>query len=413
VERTVSNVTGDFKDRLATYALNSPEGRGLDKTLTPVPEVVLQQTSPSQRRSHGRHEPQESDDDEEGEVGGDGDATHEDEANVDKDGEDEISDDGEDVPVRTRRDKRTLATIVTPSQLERIIGPPSKKARSEEPRTPPPPPKTKKVGTFQKTLTEHFARRAGVGEANRRGDDGLDLLSPEQVTSLLSKVATGDVNDNEDDEEMEEQEQEDEDEMPDERSSQGPEECDEDEIEGEVESMDIEEEVQQPNPEDADANDPLEDAPEDNNTTIPAQKPTTPTKSERNLFKSRRKNEVHTLHTTTPTTLSHILTQHTSLRKPHHPSRRGQILSKEYTLSNEKAEERLSLTVSKEDFARMRIVGQFNLGFIIAVREREEDEIEDVFIIDQHASDEKFNFERLQAETVMQVQALARYLFTT
>ena len=61
----------------------------------------------------------------------------------------------------------------------------------------------------------------------------------------------------------------------------------------------------------------------------------------------------------------------------------------------------------------MRIVGQFNLGFIIAVREREEDEIEDVFIIDQHASDEKFNFERLQAETVMQVQALARYLFTT
>ena len=50
----------------------------------------------------------------------------------------------------------------------------------------------------------------------------------------------------------------------------------------------------------------------------------------------------------------------------------------------------------------------FNLGFIIAVRERVEDEIEDVFIIDQHASDEKYNFERLQAETVMQVQALAR-----
>ena len=63
--------------------------------------------------------------------------------------------------------------------------------------------------------------------------------------------------------------------------------------------------------------------------------------------------------------------------------------------------------MSKEDFSRMRIVGQFNLGFIIAVRERE-DEIEDVFIIDQHASDEKYNFERLQAETVMQVQALAR-----
>ena len=57
----------------------------------------------------------------------------------------------------------------------------------------------------------------------------------------------------------------------------------------------------------------------------------------------------------------------------------------------------------------MRIVGQFNLGFIIAVRERQMDsDIEDVFIIDQHASDEKYNFERLQAETVMQVQNLAR-----
>lgn len=57
----------------------------------------------------------------------------------------------------------------------------------------------------------------------------------------------------------------------------------------------------------------------------------------------------------------------------------------------------------------MRIIGQFNLGFIIAVREREDQDVEDVFIIDQHASDEKYNFERLQAETVMQVQTLARY----
>lgn len=60
----------------------------------------------------------------------------------------------------------------------------------------------------------------------------------------------------------------------------------------------------------------------------------------------------------------------------------------------------------------MRIVGQFNLGFIIAVRERrgegDGEDVEDVFIIDQHASDEKHNFERLQAEIVMQVQTLAR-----
>lgn len=80
------------------------------------------------------------------------------------------------------------------------------------------------------------------------------------------------------------------------------------------------------------------------------------------------------------------------------------------------AEERLSLTVSKPDFARMNIVGQFNLGFILAVRPpdisstsgsssngRNTDEL---FIIDQHASDEKYNFERLQAITVVQNQPL-------
>lgn len=73
------------------------------------------------------------------------------------------------------------------------------------------------------------------------------------------------------------------------------------------------------------------------------------------------------------------------------------------------AEERLSLTVSKSDFKRMRIVGQFNLGFIIAVRPassqngRDSDEL---FIIDQHAADEKYNFERLSANTIVQNQRL-------
>ncbi|KAF7526286.1 hypothetical protein PCG10_004228 [Penicillium crustosum] len=70
------------------------------------------------------------------------------------------------------------------------------------------------------------------------------------------------------------------------------------------------------------------------------------------------------------------------------------------------AEDKLSLTVSKNDFAQMRIIGQFNLGFIIAVRPGEDHD--ELFIIDQHASDEKFNFERLQAETVVQNQRLVR-----
>ena len=78
------------------------------------------------------------------------------------------------------------------------------------------------------------------------------------------------------------------------------------------------------------------------------------------------------------------------------------------------AEQYLSLTVLKDDFARMRIVGQFNLGFILVTRPanptdgtnaKDKDE---VFIIDQHASDEKYNFERLQAETTVQNQPLVK-----
>lgn len=79
------------------------------------------------------------------------------------------------------------------------------------------------------------------------------------------------------------------------------------------------------------------------------------------------------------------------------------------------AEERLSLTVAKTDFAKMKIVGQFNLGFILAVRPHEPDDTkskrsdeDELFIIDQHASDEKYNFERLQAVTVVGSQRLVR-----
>lgn len=73
-------------------------------------------------------------------------------------------------------------------------------------------------------------------------------------------------------------------------------------------------------------------------------------------------------------------------------------------------EERLSLTISKADFPKMHIAGQFNLGFIIAVRHKDEQDstraMDELFIIDQHASDEKYNFERLQAETVVGNQRL-------
>ncbi|KAL4791510.1 hypothetical protein BDV19DRAFT_381488 [Aspergillus venezuelensis] len=82
--------------------------------------------------------------------------------------------------------------------------------------------------------------------------------------------------------------------------------------------------------------------------------------------------------------------------------------------SQSAAEERLSLTVTKTDFARMRILGQFNLGFILASRSspfnpnNKNGSKDELFIIDQHASDEKINFERLQATTVVQNQRLVR-----
>ncbi|KAJ9154898.1 Mismatch repair endonuclease PMS2 [Pleurostoma richardsiae] len=85
-------------------------------------------------------------------------------------------------------------------------------------------------------------------------------------------------------------------------------------------------------------------------------------------------------------------------------------------LEADDAEEKLSLIISKADFAKMKIIGQFNLGFILAVRggesyhgsSNDDAQSGDLFIIDQHASDEKYNFERLQASTVVQSQRLVR-----
>lgn len=78
-------------------------------------------------------------------------------------------------------------------------------------------------------------------------------------------------------------------------------------------------------------------------------------------------------------------------------------------LDDAEAESRLSLTVTKSDFSRMRIIGQFNLGFILAMRPgiTPQDE-DDLFIIDQHAADEKYNYERLQRTVTLQGQRLAR-----
>ncbi|KAJ3349863.1 Mismatch repair endonuclease pms2 [Entophlyctis luteolus] len=53
------------------------------------------------------------------------------------------------------------------------------------------------------------------------------------------------------------------------------------------------------------------------------------------------------------------------------------------------AESQLARHIHKQDFATMKVVGQFNAGFII-VRHKN-----DLFVVDQHASDEKWNYEDL------------------
>ena len=64
------------------------------------------------------------------------------------------------------------------------------------------------------------------------------------------------------------------------------------------------------------------------------------------------------------------------------------------------ADSELERVFQKSDFARMCVIGQFNLGFIIARLGGE------LFIIDQHAADEKYNFERLQQVTRLNRQPM-------
>ncbi|XP_048641229.1 mismatch repair endonuclease PMS2 [Marmota marmota marmota] len=67
---------------------------------------------------------------------------------------------------------------------------------------------------------------------------------------------------------------------------------------------------------------------------------------------------------------------------------------------NQAAEDELRKEISKTMFAEMEVLGQFNLGFIITKLK------EDIFLVDQHAADEKYNFEMLQQHTVLQAQRL-------
>ncbi|EEB07106.2 MutL family mismatch-repair protein Pms1 [Schizosaccharomyces japonicus yFS275] len=71
-----------------------------------------------------------------------------------------------------------------------------------------------------------------------------------------------------------------------------------------------------------------------------------------------------------------------------------------HDITDTHAEEHLDLSIHKSDFLCMRIIGQFNCGFII-VRHAQ-----NLFIIDQHASDEKYNYEKLKRNCVLSAQDL-------
>lgn len=69
-------------------------------------------------------------------------------------------------------------------------------------------------------------------------------------------------------------------------------------------------------------------------------------------------------------------------------------------IESKEAENELDRCITKEDFLRMKICGQFNKGFIITRLEQ------DLFIVDQHAADEIYNFETLQKTGKIEKQKL-------
>lgn len=67
---------------------------------------------------------------------------------------------------------------------------------------------------------------------------------------------------------------------------------------------------------------------------------------------------------------------------------------------NKKAEAELETEIKKDSFSKMKVLGQFNLGFIIAQLEN------DLFIVDQHATDERYNFEDLEKNLKIESQSM-------
>ena len=66
-------------------------------------------------------------------------------------------------------------------------------------------------------------------------------------------------------------------------------------------------------------------------------------------------------------------------------------------------EKGLQKMFQKEDFKNLHVVGQFNKGFIMSTLNEN-----DLFILDQHACDEKYNFETFSKAAVIETQDLIK-----
>lgn len=105
---------------------------------------------------------------------------------------------------------------------------------------------------------------------------------------------------------------------------------------------------------------------------------------------------------TLKTSLEHVkalASMYTENKKDTAPAR-VKFKTEIHPVFNKKCEEELSKEISKDSFKKMEVIGQFNLGFIITQLE------DDLFIIDQHATDEIYNFETLQKTTELTSQKL-------
>ncbi|KAI9440283.1 hypothetical protein F5148DRAFT_1258759 [Russula earlei] len=88
--------------------------------------------------------------------------------------------------------------------------------------------------------------------------------------------------------------------------------------------------------------------------------------------------------------------------------RSSDLESADLGADDENATATLARVLSKADFGFMDVVGQFNKGFIVArlCKSGGEGTTDDLFVVDQHAADEKYNFEALQAKTRLESQRL-------